>query len=218
MGSLSPARGQSAPVHQARLRADQGFRAGRAHVYGAELPRRTGYVAGEHRAGAGRAGHGEPGQAQLRLRRGPGSSQHLFGVMFNTATRSTPSTSRTRGHRRPRAGLIAGQVDYMLDPPTCLPFVTAGRMKALAVAAPQRNPRIAERADARRAGHHGCLHAHLLRRRGAGRNAQGDRHEAEHRDQRDPQHGRHARAPRQARGRAREAARRRSSVSSWNPR
>jgi len=30
----------------------------------------------------------------------------------------------------------------MLDPPTCLPFVTAGRLKALAVAAPKRNPEL----------------------------------------------------------------------------
>jgi tripartite-type tricarboxylate transporter receptor subunit TctC len=63
---------------------------------------------------------------------GPGSSQHLFGVMFNTATGTSPAEQ----------GLIAGQVDYMLDPPTCLPFVTAGRLKALAVAAPKRSPEL----------------------------------------------------------------------------
>jgi len=70
---------------------------------------------------------------------GPGSSQHLFAVMFNTATKIDVVHIGYKGTSPAEAGLVAGQVDYMLDPPTCLPFVQAGRLKALAVAAPKRS-------------------------------------------------------------------------------
>ncbi len=73
---------------------------------------------------------------------GPGSSQHLFGVMFNTATQIDTVHISYKGTSPAEQGLVAGQVDYMLDPPTCLPFVTGGRLKALAVAAPKRNPEL----------------------------------------------------------------------------
>ena len=73
---------------------------------------------------------------------GPGSSQHLFGVMFNTATKIDTVHISYKGTSPAEQGLVAGQVDYMLDPPTCLPFVTAGRLKALAVAAPKRSPEL----------------------------------------------------------------------------
>ncbi len=71
---------------------------------------------------------------------GSGSSQHLFGVMFNLAAHIDAVHVSYKGTAPAETALLAGQVDYMLDPPTCLPFVTAGRMKALAVAAPKRNP------------------------------------------------------------------------------
>ena len=73
---------------------------------------------------------------------GPGSSQHLFGVMFNSATKIDTVHISYKGTSPAEQGLVAGQVDYMLDPPTCLPFVQAGRLKALAVAAPKRNPEL----------------------------------------------------------------------------
>ena len=73
---------------------------------------------------------------------GPGSSQHLFGVMFNTATQIDTVHISYKGTSPAEQGLVAGQIDYMLDPPTCLPFVAAGRLKALAVAAPKRNPEL----------------------------------------------------------------------------
>jgi len=73
---------------------------------------------------------------------GPGSSQHLFGVMFNAATKIDTVHISYKGTSPAEQGLVAGQIDYMLDPPTCLPFVTAGRLKALAVAAPKRNPEL----------------------------------------------------------------------------
>ena len=70
---------------------------------------------------------------------GAGSSQHLFGVMFNTATKIDALHVPYKGTSPAEAALVAGEVDYMLDPPTALPFVAAGRLKALAVAAPTRS-------------------------------------------------------------------------------
>jgi tripartite-type tricarboxylate transporter receptor subunit TctC len=70
---------------------------------------------------------------------GPGSSQHLFGVMFNTATHIDTVHVSYKGTSPAEAGLVGGQVDYMLDPPTCLPFVEAGRLRALAVASTKRS-------------------------------------------------------------------------------
>ena len=149
---------------------------------------------------------------------GPGSSQHLFGVMFNTATQIDTVHIAYKGTSPAEAGLVAGQVDYMLDPPTCLPFVTAGRLKALAVAAPKRNPELPNVPTLDEVGIKGVYTLTYYGVAAPAGHAQGDRHEAERRDQRDPQDGRHARSPRQARGRAREAARRRSSGSSWSRR
>ena len=70
---------------------------------------------------------------------GAGSSQHLFGVMFNTSTKIDALHVPYKGTSPAEAALVAGEVDYMLDPPTALPFVAAGRLKALAVAAPTRS-------------------------------------------------------------------------------
>jgi tripartite-type tricarboxylate transporter receptor subunit TctC len=71
---------------------------------------------------------------------GVGSSQHLFGVMFMTATKTDIVHVAYKGTSPAETALVAGQVDLMLDPPTCLPFVAAGRLKALGVASAERNP------------------------------------------------------------------------------
>jgi tripartite-type tricarboxylate transporter receptor subunit TctC len=70
---------------------------------------------------------------------GVGSSQHLFGVMFNTATGIDTVHVSYKGTAPAEAALVAGEIDYMVDPPTALPFVSSGRLKALAVAAPKRS-------------------------------------------------------------------------------
>jgi tripartite-type tricarboxylate transporter receptor subunit TctC len=70
---------------------------------------------------------------------GVGSSQHLFGVMLKTATNTDIVHVAYKGTSPAETALIAGQVDLMMDPPTCLPFVASGRLKALAVASPVRN-------------------------------------------------------------------------------
>ena len=71
---------------------------------------------------------------------GVGSSPHLFGVMFNASTGVQTVHIAYKGTAPAETGLIAGEIDYMVDPPTALPFVESGRMKALAVASPVRSP------------------------------------------------------------------------------
>ena len=70
---------------------------------------------------------------------GVGSSQHLFGVMFNTATKIDTVHVTYKGTAPAEAALIAGQIHYMVDPPTAIPFVTGGKLKALAVASKKRS-------------------------------------------------------------------------------
>ncbi|MDR0577239.1 MAG: tripartite tricarboxylate transporter substrate binding protein [Candidatus Accumulibacter sp.] len=70
---------------------------------------------------------------------GVGSSQHLFAVMLMAATGIDATHVAYKGTSPAEAALVAGQVDFMLDVPTCLPFVEAGKLKVLGVASPQRN-------------------------------------------------------------------------------
>jgi tripartite-type tricarboxylate transporter receptor subunit TctC len=70
---------------------------------------------------------------------GVGSSQHLFDVMLIAATGIDVVHVPYKGTSPAEAALVAGQVDFMIDVPTCLPFVKAGKLKALAVAAPKRS-------------------------------------------------------------------------------
>jgi tripartite-type tricarboxylate transporter receptor subunit TctC len=70
---------------------------------------------------------------------GVGSSQHLFGVMFNKAAGVDVVHVPYKGTSPAEAALVAGQVDFMLNPPTALAFVSAGKLKALGVAAPTRS-------------------------------------------------------------------------------
>jgi tripartite-type tricarboxylate transporter receptor subunit TctC len=73
---------------------------------------------------------------------GVGSSQHLFGVMFNKAANIDVVHVPYKGTSPAEAALVAGQVDFMLNPPTALAFVEAGKLKALGVASPKRNPAV----------------------------------------------------------------------------
>ena len=70
---------------------------------------------------------------------GVGSSQHLFGVMFNKASNLDVVHVPYKGTSPAEAALVAGQVDFMLNPPTALAFVSAGKLKALGVASPTRS-------------------------------------------------------------------------------
>jgi tripartite-type tricarboxylate transporter receptor subunit TctC len=70
---------------------------------------------------------------------GVGSSQHLFDVMFIASTGIDVVHVPFKGTSPAETALVAAQVDFMVDVPTCLPFVTAGKLKALGVAAPKRS-------------------------------------------------------------------------------
>jgi tripartite-type tricarboxylate transporter receptor subunit TctC len=70
---------------------------------------------------------------------GVGSSQHLFGVMFKSAADIDIVHVAYKGTNPAEAALMAGQIDLMLDPPTCLPLIAAGRLKVLAVATETRS-------------------------------------------------------------------------------
>lgn len=70
---------------------------------------------------------------------GVGSSQHLFGVMFNKAANIDVVHIPYKGTSPAEAALVAGQVDFMLNPPTALSFVSAGKLRALGVASPVRS-------------------------------------------------------------------------------
>jgi tripartite-type tricarboxylate transporter receptor subunit TctC len=71
---------------------------------------------------------------------GVGSSQHLAGVQFRTATKIDALHVPYKGTAPAETDLIGNQVSFMLDTTTCLPFIAAGKMRALAVASKARNP------------------------------------------------------------------------------
>ena len=47
--------------------------------------------------------------------------------MFNTATGINTVHVPYKGTAPAEAALVAGEIDYMVDPPTALPFVEGGR-------------------------------------------------------------------------------------------
>jgi tripartite-type tricarboxylate transporter receptor subunit TctC len=71
---------------------------------------------------------------------GVGSSQHLAASMLITSTGANIVHVPYKGTGPAETDLIAGHIAMMLDTTACLPFVAAGRMKALAVASKARNP------------------------------------------------------------------------------
>ena len=71
---------------------------------------------------------------------GVGSSQHLSTELFKKVTQTEFLHVPYKGTAGAELGLVAGEVDLLLDTTACLPFVAAGRMKALAVAAKTRSP------------------------------------------------------------------------------
>ena len=71
---------------------------------------------------------------------GVGSSQHLAAAMLIASTKINIVHVPYKGTAGAETDLIAGHIALLLDTTACLPFVAAGKMKALAVAAKQRNP------------------------------------------------------------------------------
>ena len=71
---------------------------------------------------------------------GVGSSQHLAASMLIAATGAVIVHVPYKGTGPAETDLIAGHIALMLDTTACLPYVAAGRMRALAVASRARNP------------------------------------------------------------------------------
>ena len=72
---------------------------------------------------------------------GVGSSQHLAAELFKSLAGGLDIVHVPyKGTSAAEADLVAGHIDLVLDTTTCLPFIAAGKMKALAVASKQRNP------------------------------------------------------------------------------
>jgi tripartite-type tricarboxylate transporter receptor subunit TctC len=72
---------------------------------------------------------------------GVGSSQHLAAELFKSLAGNLNIVHVPyKGTSAAETDLIAGHIDVLLDTTTCLPFIAAGKMKALAVASKQRNP------------------------------------------------------------------------------
>jgi tripartite-type tricarboxylate transporter receptor subunit TctC len=71
---------------------------------------------------------------------GIGSSQHLATIMLQMTTGIDVVHVAFKGTAPAETALLAAQVDFMLDPPTCFPYIAAKKLKVLAVGSKQRNP------------------------------------------------------------------------------
>jgi tripartite-type tricarboxylate transporter receptor subunit TctC len=75
---------------------------------------------------------------------GIGTGHHLYGIMFMNAAGFEAIHIPYKGGSPMETALVAGQIDFSLDPPTCLPFIQSGKMRVLAVASKQRNAALPE--------------------------------------------------------------------------
>ena len=71
---------------------------------------------------------------------GVGSSQHLAAVQFMSAAKVDIVHVPYKGTSPAEADLVSAHISLMLDTTTCLPFIAAGKLRALAVASKKRNP------------------------------------------------------------------------------
>ena len=72
---------------------------------------------------------------------GTGTIGHLLAELFRTKTGIVLNHVPYKGSAPAIADVIGGQVDLLFDPVTTIaPHVTAGKVKALAIAAPKRSP------------------------------------------------------------------------------
>lgn len=72
---------------------------------------------------------------------GNGQSTHLSGELFNTMAGVKIAHVPYKGSAPALTDVIAGQVPFMFDTMlSAMPFVKAGKLKALAVSSPQRSP------------------------------------------------------------------------------
>jgi tripartite-type tricarboxylate transporter receptor subunit TctC len=71
---------------------------------------------------------------------GIGGSHHVFVSLFMERAGFEAVHIPYKGTSPMETALVAGQIDFSLDPPTCLPFIQSGKMRVLGVASKQRNP------------------------------------------------------------------------------
>ena len=83
------------------------------------------------RANPGRLSYGSPGN---------GSSPHLAGEMFKSATQLYATHIPYRGAAPALTDLLGGQIDFMFDPGIGLTHVRSGKLRLLAVGSPRRSP------------------------------------------------------------------------------
>jgi tripartite-type tricarboxylate transporter receptor subunit TctC len=83
------------------------------------------------KAHPGKLSYGSPGN---------GSSPHLAAEMMNSQAGTTTTHVPYRGAAPALQDLLAGQIDFLMDPGIALPQVQAGKLKLLAIGGPQRSP------------------------------------------------------------------------------
>ena len=83
------------------------------------------------KAHPGKLNYGSPGN---------GSSPHLAVEMMNSQAGTATTHVPYRGAAPALQDLLAGQIDFLMDPGVALPQVQAGKLKLLAVGGPQRSP------------------------------------------------------------------------------
>jgi tripartite-type tricarboxylate transporter receptor subunit TctC len=83
------------------------------------------------KANPGRLSYGSPGN---------GSSPHLAGEMFKSATKTFATHIPYRGAAPTLTDLLGGQLDFMFDPGIGLNHVRSGKLRLLAIGSPKRSP------------------------------------------------------------------------------
>ena len=76
---------------------------------------------------------------------GPGTSNHLAGVLLERASRTELLHVPYKGSAPALSDVLAGHVKLMFDlQATALPYVSSGKLKALAITSKVRNPQLPE--------------------------------------------------------------------------
>jgi len=71
---------------------------------------------------------------------GVGSSQHLAAAQFMMLTKTEMLHVPYKGTSPAENDLMAGHIDLMFDTATCIPFIKAGKFKAIGILSEKRNP------------------------------------------------------------------------------
>ncbi len=88
---------------------------------------------------------------------GTGSSLHLYGELFKSRTQTDLVHVPYKGGAPARNDLLAGHVAMMFSDVGAIPFVQAGKLRALAVTGRQREPQLPEVPTAQEAGLNGYV-------------------------------------------------------------